>query len=279
MQAIRIASRAASLGALAAAALLTASPAHAVPEGNGTNQGKGFEACAAPSTSTMQGWWTNTPWSWVGVYVGGSVRACSQPNLTSSWFNTTYAQGWRYQLIWVGPQAPCTTFSSRISSNTSTAYTQGKNEAISAWNALNSLGFGNATNTPVVYDMEAYPNDAACRAAVKSFMQGWVDQLSVAPAQLAGTYGSACGSYLQDLASMTKPVNYIWAAAWDADPSVYHVSCISTSSWTNHQRFKQYQGGHNETWGGVTLNIDTDCGDGPTAAGGYLYANSSCIVH
>src|SRR5512140_2320948 len=84
MQAIRISSRAASLGALAAAALLTASPAHAVPEGNGTNQGKGFETCSAPSTSTMQGWWTNTPWSWVGVYIGGAVRACSQPNLTSS---------------------------------------------------------------------------------------------------------------------------------------------------------------------------------------------------
>lgn len=279
MQAIRIFSRTASLGALAAAALLTASPAHAVPEGNGTNQGKGFEACAAPSTSTMQAWWSNTPWSWVGVYVGGAVRACSQPNLTSTWFNTTYAQGWRYQLIWVGPQAPCTTFGSRISYDTATAYQQGKNEAVSAWNAVHNLGFGNATNTPIVYDMESFPNDASCRAAVKSFMQGWVDQLAVAPAQVSGMYGSACGSYVQDLASLARPPFYVWPAAWDGDPSVYHVSCVSTSSWTNHQRVKQYQGGHNETWGGVTLNIDTDCADGPTAAGGYLYPNSSCIVH
>jgi hypothetical protein len=279
MQAIRISSRAASLGALAAAVLLTASPAHAVPEGNGTMQGKGFDTCAAPSTTTMQKWWTNTPWSWIGVYVGGAVRACSQPNLTSTWFNTTYAQGWRYQLIWVGPQAPCTTFSSRISYTTSTAYQQGKDEALKAWNAVSSLGFGNATGTPIVYDMEAYPNDSSCRAAVKSFMQGWVDQLAVPPAQVSGVYGSACASFVQDYASLARPPYYIWAADWDGDPSVYHLSCISSSYWTNHQRFKQYVGDHNETWGGVTLNIDTDCADGPTAAGGALFPSSSCIVH
>lgn len=278
MQAFRISSKVASLGALAAAALLSASPALAVPEGNGTNQGKGFDTCAAPSSSTMQGWWSNTPWSWVGVYIGGSVRACSQPNLTSSWFNTTYAQGWRYELIWVGPQAPCTTFSSRISSNTSTAYQQGKDEAVKAWNALNALGFGNATNTPVVYDMESFPNDSACRSAVKNFMQGWVDQLAVAPAQLSGMYGSACASYVADEASLARPPRFISGADWDGDPSVYHLSCVASTSWTNHQRFKQYQGDHNETYGGVTLNIDSNCADGPTAAGGYLYPNSTCIV-
>lgn len=279
MQVLRISSKAASLGALAVAALLTASPAHAVPQGNGIMQGKGFDTCAAPSTTTMQKWWTNTPWSWIGVYVGGAVRACSQPNLTATWFNTTYAQGWRYQLIWVGPQAPCTTFSSRISYTTSTAYQQGKDEALKAWTAVNALGFGDATGTPIVYDMEAFPNNSSCRAAVKSFMQGWVDQLAVAPAQVSGIYGSACASFLQDQASLARPPRYIWAANWDGDPSVYHLSCVSSSSWTNHQRFKQYVGDHNETWGGVTLNIDSNCADGPTAAGGALFPSSSCIVH
>ena len=279
MQAIGMSSRAASLGALAAAAVLMASPAHAVPEGNGIMQGKGFDTCAAPSTSTMQGWWTNTPWSWIGVYVGGAVRGCSQPNLTTAWFNTTYAQGWRYQLIWVGPQAPCTTFSSRISYNTATAYQQGKTEAVSAWNAVHNLGFGNATGTPIVYDMESFPNDASCRAAVKSFVQGWVDQLAVAPAQVSGVYGSACGSYLQDQASLTTPPRYIWAADWDSDPSVYHLSCVSSASWTSEQRFKQYIGDHNETWGGVTINIDSNCADAPTATGGALFPSSSCTVH
>jgi hypothetical protein len=28
--------------------------------------------------------------------------------------------------------------------------------------------------------------------------------------------------------------------------------------WVNHQRLHQYKGDHNETWGGVTINIDSN---------------------
>ena len=261
----------------AVAAALFAGPAHAVPGGYGIEQGQGFDACTAPSSSTMQKWWTNTPWSWVGIYIGGSVRACSQPNLTAAWMNTTYAQGWSYELLWVGPQAPCTTFSHRFSYDTATAYQQGKTEAISAYNALKALGFtNNALNTPVTYDLEAYSNTASCRAAAKSFMQGWVDQLAVAPAQVSGVYGSACNSYLNDLAVIARPPAYIWAANWDSNPSTSVLSCVSGSYWTNHQRLKQYQGDHNETWGGVTINIDSNCANGPGAPTGNLVSTSSC---
>jgi hypothetical protein len=279
MQAMPSLSAAALLSAavLASATLFATPSAYAYPGGGGAFNGKGFDTCAAPSTSQMQAWWTNTPWSFIGVYVGGAVRACSQPNLTSSWMNTTNSQGWRHELIWVGPQAPCTTFSSRISYDTATAYTQGQNEALSAYNALIALGFtNNASGTPIVYDMEGYTNDSACRAAVKSFMQGWVDQLAVAPAQVAGVYGSACNSYLNDLAVIARPPQYIWAANWDGNTSTSTLSCVSGSYWTNHQRLKQYQGDHNETWGGVTLNIDSNCANGPLAPTGGLNANSVC---
>jgi hypothetical protein len=249
-----------------------------VPEGYGINQSKGFDACTAPSTSTMQKWWTNTPWSWIGVYIGGVMRACPQPNLSASWFNTTYSQGWAYELLWVGPQAPCTSYRSRISYDTATAYNQGKDEAIQAWRTLNAFGFGFATNTPVTYDMENYANSSSCRAAVKSFMQGWNDQLHVAPAQLSGAYGSACASYIQDWATMARPLDFVNGADWDGDPSVYHISCLSNAYWVHHQRLKQYRGDHYETYGGVTLEIDTNCADGPTAARGYLYSNSPCTV-
>jgi len=257
--------------------MFAAQSAYAYPGGGGAFNGKGFDTCAAPSTSQMQAWWTNTPWSWIGVYIGGSVRGCSQPNLTASWMNTTNTQGWRHTLIWVGPQAPCTTFSSRISSDTATALHQGKDEAVKAYNALIALGFTNsAANTPVVYDMEAYPNDASCRAAVKSFMQGWVDQLAVAPAQQSGVYGSACGSYLSDFATIARPPQFIWAANWDSNTSTSVLSCVSGTSWSNHQRLKQYQGDHNETWGGVTINIDSNCANGPLAPTGALNATSVC---
>ena len=101
-------------------------------------------------------------------------------------------------------------------------------------------------------------------------MQGWVDQLAVAPAQKSGVYGSSCASYLSDFASMARPPNFIWAANWDNNQSTSTLSCINGSSWTNHQRIKQYRGDHNETWNGVTLNIDSNCANGPVAPTGLL---------
>ena len=257
--------------------LLLAQPAYAYPGGGGAFDGKGFDTCGAPSSSQMQAWWSNTPWSFIGVYIGGSSRGCSQPNLTATWMNTTHTQGWRHTLIWVGPQAPCTTFASRISSDTATAFQQGKNEAVKAHTALVNLGFTNsAAGTPVVYDMEGYPDNSACRAAVKSFMQGWVDQLAVAPAQVSGVYGSACNSYLNDFASLARPPKFIWAANWDNNTSTSALACVNGTYWSANQRLKQYQGDHNETWGGVTLNIDSNCADGPVAPTGGLNSTSVC---
>jgi hypothetical protein len=256
---------------LSLSAIVVSPAAHAIANGGGAFNGKGFDTCAAPSSYTMQKWWTSTPWSFIGVYIGGNSRACSQPNLTASWMNTTNSQGWRYELIWVGPQAPCTTFANRISYDTATAYNQGKAESTKSYNALINLGFTNgAAGTPTVYDMEGYPNNSSCRAAVKAFMQGWVDQHAVAPAQVAGTYGSTCGSFLDDLAYMTRPVNFIVGAAWDGNVSTSVMSCIGGTHWTNHHRIKQYRGDHNETWGGVTLNIDSQCANGPLAPTGSL---------
>lgn len=262
---------------LSSTALLTAQPAYAYPGGGGAFNGKGFDACTAPSSSAMQAWWSNTPWNFIGVYIGGAVRGCSQPNLTAAWMNTTRSQGWRHTLIWVGPQAPCSTYATRISNDTATANQQGKDEAKKAYNALIALGFTNqAAGTPVVYDMEGYSNNSACRAAVKSFMQGWVDQLAVAPAQVSGVYGSACNSYLNDLATMARPPKFVWAANWDNNPSTSTLSCVAGGYWSGHQRLKQYIGDHNETWGGVTINIDSNCADGPLAPIGGLNSASVC---
>lgn len=111
---------------------------------------------------------------------------------------------------------------------------------------MSALGFANnAAGTLVVYDMEGYSNTATCKAAVKEFMQGWVDQLAVA-----------------------RPPKFVWAANWDNNPSTSTLSCASGTSWASHQRLKQYQGDHNETYGGVTINIDSNCANGPLAPTG-----------
>ena len=50
---------------------------------------------------------------------------------------------------------------------------------------------------------------------------------------------------------------------------------VPSGDWANHQRLHQYSGGHNETYGGVTLNIDGDYLDGATAYTGDGYDQTS----
>lgn len=118
--------------------------------------------------------------------------------------------------------------------------------------------------------MEAPSSDSAtCRAAAKAFVDGWDAQLHVAPAQVAGVYSSSCAGYLDDLATITHKPDFIDAADWDGKPSTGDVSCVSSGHWTHQQRHKQYQGAHNATYNGVTLNIDSRCSDAA------VYGNAS----
>jgi hypothetical protein len=248
----------------------TSTPTYAFSNGSGTGISLfGFDTCQDPSVSAARAWWPNTPWSLIGLYIGGSEMACSQPNLSASYLNTLRSIGWRLGFFWVGEQAPCSGFGRTFSSNTTTAYSQGQAEARSARSKLINLGITNsAQGTPVTYDLEAF-NASACNAlaAAKAFVRGWVDQLHVAPAQKAGVYGSTCASELQSYAAVHPP-DFIWGADYDGNPHTSVMSCVSSSSWTNHQRLKQYRGGHDETWGGVRMNIDSDCTNGPVAPNG-----------
>ena len=40
---------------------------------------------------------------------------------------------------------------------------------------------------------------------------------------------------------------------------------VPNGDWANHQRLHQYAGPHNETWGGATVNMDSDAADGLVA--------------
>jgi glycoside hydrolase-like protein len=231
------------------------------------SQKKGFDTCAAPSASTMQTWWTSSPYWNIGIYIGGSNRGCSQPNLTASWITTVQNQGWGLLPIWVGPQMKYPDcqgrqYNSYISLNTSTAYNQGYDQAFAAYSAAGTLGF-DRTSMPIVYDLEGYNGNSTCRAAAKSFMNGWDTYLHVPPAQKAGVYGSACSSYINDFAGIANVPDFIWFAWWNGNPSTKNITCINSGYWIHNQRHKQYVGGHNETYGGKTINIDNDCSDGP----------------
>jgi Rv2525c-like, glycoside hydrolase-like domain len=228
----------------------------------------GFDTCGAPSAATMSAWWASSPYTSVGVYIGGALRGCQQPNLTPTWVSTVVRQGWRLIPIWVGPQAPCGGFSSSISTNTSIATAQGVAEADAASAAASALGIG---LSPIYYDMEGYARGGSCSAAVQAFMNGWVSELH-AKGSPAALYSSLCSGIL-DVAALYQAPGYntldaIWIAAWNGSANLFGFtgSCaLSDSVWPNHQRLHQYAGGHDESWGGVTINVDTNAVDGPLA--------------
>jgi hypothetical protein len=171
--------------------------------------------------------------------------------------------------IWVGPQASCTPLgnTTKLSADPMTAFFQGVNEAQAAADAAQSLGIG--LFAPIYYDMEGYPRGGTCSASVQGFADGWTRQLN-ARGLLAGMYSSLCSGIL-DMAASTSdstkvPLNAVWIAAWNNSPNVYGFGApcaLSDALWNNRQRVHQYSGGHNESYGGVTINIDSNAVDGP----------------
>src|SRR6478752_1182390 len=95
--------------ASSSSATATASPgtaSTAATSGPHPFTGMAFDACAAPSVATMQSWLAS-PYRAVGIYIGGSMRACGDGNLSSTWVSQVSSMGWGLIPIYVGPQAPC----------------------------------------------------------------------------------------------------------------------------------------------------------------------------
>lgn len=232
-----------------------------VPNSTQKGSGGGFDQCAAGSVSSMQTWFKSRPYRYANIYIGGANRGCSQANLNSSWIKSAIAQGWHLIPTWVGPQAPGSSCSgcSTISTNTSTAASQGTAEAKSASAAATALGL---TSTVIYYDMEqyAYPS-----AAVKAFVNAWVSELH-ALGNKGAIYGNP-GPAQDDFAAVSTPADDVWIADWNGSTSVWNLTPLSNNLWTNHQRIHQYEGGHNETYGGITFSIDTDSVDADVTPG------------
>ncbi len=97
-------------------------------------------------------------------------------------------------------------------------------------------------------------------------------------------YSSLCSGIVDQAAVYSNPsfnrLDAIWFAAWpygdgndprygSYSPNLFGTSAcgagLTDSMWPFHQRIRQYRQGHNETYGGVTINIDTNMVDGPLA--------------
>jgi hypothetical protein len=226
---------------------------------------EGFDTCTAPSLTAMQAWRSN--YSVTAIYIGGEEMACDYGNLSASWVQQTESMGWSLMPIYVGLQAPCTSFSGTI--NPKQAAAQGTAAANDALSDANMFGLGKGS--PIYYDMEAYnENKASCVTAVLTFLDAWTRQLN-SQGYVSGVYSSAA-SGVTDLQTTTTVAGHtlarpqaIWFALWDKAQNLTGSPYMTPAVWSVTERSKQYYGPSLVKIGGITLDIDSDLVDGPVA--------------
>jgi Rv2525c-like, glycoside hydrolase-like domain/FG-GAP-like repeat len=229
------------------------------PPQPGTFTGMGFDACTAPSSATMQAWLSNSPYRAVGIYFGGLNRGCSQPNLTPTWVAEQISKGWHLMPLYVGLQAPCTTATNSDLIDPNNAAAQGRSEGEDAANQALALGL--TPGSILINDMEAYAiGNAACTAAVLKYMDAWTVRLHER-GYFSGFYSSVNSGVKDQVDAYSTPgyahPDYVDFARWDGIATTQDVG-LPADVWPGKQRIKQYRGGHTETYGSVTINIDND---------------------
>jgi peptidoglycan hydrolase-like protein with peptidoglycan-binding domain len=250
--------------------------------------GHGFDQCMAPTQSAMDTWWKKSPFTAVGIYISGDSRACrTQTNLSPTWVATQVARGWRLLPIALGPQASCQPrfprykddfkISNKSTGGYATAAAQGTAEADK--NAADAMAYGIGPGSTIWYDLEGFDlTNTACRESALVFVSSWVARIK-AQGYVAGFYSSASsGIKMLDDARTQRPGQFnlpdrIWIARWDGAANT-STTYIPEDGWRPGGRMKQYRGGHNETWGGVTINIDSNYID--LGAGSVAVAEGRC---
>ncbi len=230
--------------------------------------GLGFDACTAPSRRSMSAW-SSSPYRAIGVYIGGLNRGCSQPNLTASWVAEQTAAGWSLIPTYVGLQAPTSSCGScaKLSTAASTAASQGTEAANDAVAQARVAGIGEGS--PIYFDMESYSRTASASNATLTFLAAWTGRLH-ALGYVSGVYSSGA-SGIADLAakfggSYLEP-DELWFANWNGRASAASDPYVPAGAWVGH-RIHQYNGGHDESYGGVAINIDNNYVEGATGGGG-----------
>jgi Rv2525c-like, glycoside hydrolase-like domain len=234
--------------------------------------GLGFDACSAPSAARMSAWGTS-PYRAVGIYIGGANMACAQPNLTAGWVSAQSAAGWHLVPTYVGLQAPHNSCGCAAISP-GRASVEGAAAASDAVSQAAAVGIG--SGNPIYFDMESYARGGSNTSAVLTFLAAWTSSLHAAGYK-SGVYSSA-GSGISDLrsqygTSFTEPDD-IWIGEWNGQRSTASAY-VPSGDWSNHRRLHQYDGGHNETHGGATINIDGSFLDGATAGASAAGASAS----
>jgi hypothetical protein len=241
----------------------------------GAMTGYAFDACQAPSQAAMDAWWQGSPYWGVGIYTSGRNRFCDvQAELSPEWVATQNSRGWRLIPIHVGLQASCSDPRrdwERIDPNPLADYAaaraQGTAEADEAVAAARAYGIG--AGSTLWYDLEAFSiSQTECRDSALALVSAWTDRLHAAGYR-SGYYSSAAsGIKMLDDARVDTTDHWvlpdqIWIAHYvsrDACQLKWGTTStefISDDGW-QRARMRQFCGTHTETYGGVSLSIDSN---------------------
>jgi hypothetical protein len=245
-----------------------------------TFRGLGFDACSAPSRSQMAAW-SHSPYHAIGIYIGGVNMACAQPNLTKAWIHHDIASRWHPVPLYVGLQAAGSGCGCRtLSLNTARARSEGLAAAGDAVTQAKRIGI--SPGNPIYYDMEGHSTGGSNTTAVLAFFSGWTSRIH-AEGYVSGVYGSG-STTISDLVAKYhtryREPDDIWIADWNGERTTQDPY-VPAAEWSHHQRLHQYLGPRTESYGGVSINVDNDFLNGPTATagGGYMVLTSNGGVH
>jgi hypothetical protein len=244
----------------------------------GSFTGYAFDACQAPSQEAMDLWRERSPYWGVGIYTSGVNRFCDvQTHLDGDWVAEQSRKGWHLLPIHVGLQASCTgphrwkKIGADPANNYAQARAQGRAEARAAVAA--ARGYGIARRSVLWYDLEAFDiSRTRCRESALALVSAWTGTLHDLGFR-SGFYSSGgSGIRMLDDARRETPRRYalpdlLWVADWNGKATT-RTPYLSDGAWEQHRRVHQYRGGHDETYGGVTINIDSnfmDVGRGSVA--------------
>ncbi|HWJ12072.1 MAG TPA: glycoside hydrolase domain-containing protein [Nocardioides sp.] len=231
------------------------------PPANDSWSGYAFDACRAPSQRTMDRWLRSSPFTGVGIYLGGVHRACGQRHLTPGWVTRQVRSGWKLLPIWVGPQASCTGYHHRISWRPGTggrylaARVRGVQEARRAVRTARALRVPGGE--VLFYDIEPFDvRRADCRRSSLAFLDSWTREMH------RGGYRSGVYSHVNSGISLLSRTGRDYArpdAVWYA--YVDRVGTIPTkyvgsAAFMRASRVHQYALDTRVDFGGVRMDID-----------------------
>jgi len=235
-------------------------------------KGHAFDKCEIPTIAQLKTWYSKSPYRTVNAYIGGTSRLCANTPLTSTYFRNMYQQGWRFILTWVGHQAPCTSFKYPFPYDVNKAYQYGVDNANLAKAKLQQFNLSNTNGSgAIIYlDLEYFQYSSQCSNAARAYVNGWTTRLS----QLGIRSGLYTTSYIiskNEFHTISKPPSAVWIAEWYNTPgyrpnqTVWDLRHLSNYLWVNNQRILQYTGTHSQTWGGVSMSIDSNVAEGPVS--------------